>query len=76
MSSTELFTSKRLEIGNSQSESPGESPLCFHCGEDVPHGETRSVLINGERRPMCCAGCEAVAQAIVDFGLEKFYRFR
>lgn len=76
MSSTELFTSKRLEIGNSQSESPGESPLCFHCGEDVPHGETRSVLINGERRSMCCAGCEAVAQAIVDFGLEKFYRFR
>ncbi len=34
------------------------------------------MVIHGLRRPMCCHGCEAVAQAIVDAGLEDFYRYR
>lgn len=49
---------------------------CYHCGLPVPEGARFSVTIDGERRPMCCPGCEAVASAIVDGGLERFYRFR
>lgn len=30
----------------------------------------------GEQRAMCCPGCQAVAQAIVNGGLEDFYRHR
>lgn len=49
---------------------------CFHCGEPVPPGTRYSVVVQGERRDMCCLGCEAVAQAIVDNGLEAYYRHR
>ncbi|WP_347331269.1 heavy metal translocating P-type ATPase [Marinimicrobium locisalis] len=49
---------------------------CYHCGLPVPEGARFSVNIGGEPRPMCCPGCEAVASAIVDGGLERFYRFR
>lgn len=49
---------------------------CYHCGLPVPNGAHYSVKIDGETREMCCTGCEAVAQAIVDNGLTDFYRFR
>ncbi len=50
--------------------------LCFHCGLPVPHGEERHVLISGIAQPMCCPGCEAVAQAIVDLGQQEYYTTR
>lgn len=49
---------------------------CFHCGLPVPAGSDYGVQIDGVRRPMCCPGCQAVAQAIVDNGLADFYRYR
>ena len=49
---------------------------CFHCGEPVPPGVDLRVEIDGESRPMCCAGCQAVAQAIVDNKLTDYYRYR
>jgi len=49
---------------------------CFHCGLPVPDGADYSVTIDGEKRPMCCHGCQAVAQAIVDGGLTSFYEHR
>ncbi len=49
---------------------------CFHCGLPVPQGSTYAVAIGGQTRPMCCPGCKAVAQAIVDGGLEDYYRHR
>lgn len=49
---------------------------CFHCGEPIPRGERRSVLINGEEKPVCCAGCEAVATLIHSAGLDGYYRIR
>ena len=49
---------------------------CFHCGLPVPPDTDFSVVIDGEPRPMCCPGCEAVANAIVAAGLEDFYRYR
>jgi len=52
-----------------------ESP-CYHCGLPVPESADFAVDINGERQQMCCPGCQAVAIAIVDGGLERFYRYR
>ncbi len=49
---------------------------CYHCGIPVPQGLTFSATIGGAPREMCCAGCQAVAQAIVDNGLDDYYRHR
>lgn len=49
---------------------------CFHCGAPTPAGAPAPVVIDGAPRPMCCAGCAAVAQAIVDNGLADYYRLR
>lgn len=49
---------------------------CFHCGLPVPPNLDLHVHIQGEDRAMCCAGCQAVAQAIMDNGLEDFYKHR
>jgi Cu2+-exporting ATPase len=49
---------------------------CFHCGLPLPPGAEFGVVIGGARRPMCCRGCAAVAQAIVDGGLADYYRHR
>ena len=53
-----------------------EGSACFHCGQPVPTEVDLQVEIDGQARPMCCAGCQAVAQAIVDNHLEDFYRHR
>ena len=49
---------------------------CYHCGQPIPPGVTLQVEIDGQQRPMCCAGCQAVAQAIVDNHLTDYYRYR
>lgn len=52
------------------------SEPCYHCGLPVPAGTDFPVAIDGQRREMCCAGCQAVAQAIVAGGLVDYYRHR
>jgi len=49
---------------------------CFHCGLPVPDKLDLAVLIDGVHQPMCCYGCQAVAEAIVAAGHENFYRVR
>ncbi|MBI4989126.1 MAG: heavy metal translocating P-type ATPase [Rhodocyclales bacterium] len=49
---------------------------CYHCGLPIPQGTHFTVAIEGAPREMCCAGCQAVAQAIVDNGLDDYYRHR
>ncbi len=49
---------------------------CYHCGLPVPGGVRLSAAIDGEARPMCCIGCQAVAEAIVAGGLADYYRHR
>ncbi|MBS98604.1 MAG: copper-translocating P-type ATPase [Oceanospirillaceae bacterium] len=49
---------------------------CYHCGLPVPPGSQFRTLIDGEQRAMCCPGCQAVSQTIVDGGLDTFYRHR
>ncbi len=49
---------------------------CYHCGQPVPNGTDYAVRIGGALQPMCCAGCQAVAQAIVDNNLTGYYHHR
>ena len=49
---------------------------CFHCGQDVPVGSSFVTVINEKPRSMCCPGCQAVAQTIVESGLDNFYKHR
>ncbi|MDN3609986.1 heavy metal translocating P-type ATPase [Vibrio ostreicida] len=52
------------------------SETCYHCGEDVPNNTDFQVEILGAVRPMCCPGCETVAQTIIDSGLVSYYQYR
>ena len=49
---------------------------CYHCGLPIPRDVKHSVSIDGVRREMCCIGCMAVAQSIVESGLTEYYRHR
>jgi len=49
---------------------------CFHCGLPVPEGTIYRVSIQGHERSMCCPGCQAVAEAIVDSGMDDYYTYR
>ena len=49
---------------------------CFHCGEPIVPGTRFQATVEGIPRPVCCAGCAAVAQAIADGGLADYYRKR
>lgn len=49
---------------------------CFHCGLDVPEHLHLIVRYENEDRETCCAGCQAVAQSIIDAGLGSYYKQR
>jgi len=49
---------------------------CYHCGLLLPAQADYPVSIGGQPRRMCCAGCQAVAAAIVGSGLGDYYRHR
>ncbi|MCG3764694.1 cadmium-translocating P-type ATPase [Vibrio cincinnatiensis] len=49
---------------------------CYHCGEDVPDDTQFIVTILGEPREMCCPGCQAIAQTILESGLSSYYQYR
>jgi len=49
--------------------------LCFHCGEPL-RGSTLFARIEQRDEPVCCTGCQAVAELIAGSGLGDFYRYR
>lgn len=53
-----------------------EDADCYHCGLPIPPETRHYVQIEGRARRMCCIGCEAVAQSIVDNNLTEYYRHR
>jgi Cu2+-exporting ATPase len=55
---------------------PQTDQPCYHCGLPIPAGVDFPVEIDHVPREMCCAGCQAVAQAIVGNGLADYYRHR
>ena len=50
--------------------------VCFHCGSPIPAGVRLFVEHDGRMKPMCCHGCQAVAQAIIDGGFDAYYAKR
>jgi len=50
--------------------------VCFHCGLPNIEGDKYPVTILHKKHSMCCPGCQAVAAAIVENGLESYYEFR
>ena len=50
--------------------------LCFHCGEPVPSTCNLSVEAEGQVQAVCCSGCEAVANLILQSGQSRYYQFR
>ena len=54
----------------------GRPLSCFHCGEPVLPGSFWRVTIDDTPQPMCCIGCQSIAQAIVDAGATSYYQQR
>lgn len=51
--------------------------FCFHCELPIDlKAPVRGLLVDGAWRPVCCAGCEAVAGAILAGGFDAYYRLR
>lgn len=49
---------------------------CYHCGLPVPAGSSYETIIDQKPRKMCCPGCQAVSQTIVESGLDNYYKHR
>ncbi|WP_460746645.1 heavy metal translocating P-type ATPase metal-binding domain-containing protein, partial [Microvirgula curvata] len=49
---------------------------CFHCGLPVADGIHFPIRYRQSDKPACCAGCQAVAQTIIDAGLDGYYEHR
>ncbi|ANJ67087.1 hypothetical protein A9404_06550 [Halothiobacillus diazotrophicus] len=64
------------QIAAPDSLKPASETVCFHCGLPVPPGSTYHASVLGADRPMCCPGCQAVAEAIVENGMSDYYRHR
>lgn len=52
------------------------SQPCFHCSLPVPDGQAFPVHYRQRTEQACCAGCQAVAQTIIDSGLGDYYQHR
>lgn len=49
---------------------------CFHCGLPNPRDDSYPIIYKGQTQATCCPGCQAVAQAIIESGNERFYEYR
>ena len=49
---------------------------CFHCSLPIDGPIRFLANIDGNSQPMCCPGCQAVAEAIVAGGLANYYQHR
>ncbi|NCT47791.1 MAG: cadmium-translocating P-type ATPase [Paraglaciecola sp.] len=51
------------------------SNLCYHCGSENAQ-QNYSATVLAQSRYFCCPGCQGVAEAIVNNGLESYYQYR
>lgn len=49
---------------------------CFHCNDPIPENLNLTVEYQGDRKPVCCVGCQSVAQLILNGGLSAYYAHR
>ncbi|MEP7329661.1 MAG: heavy metal translocating P-type ATPase metal-binding domain-containing protein [Betaproteobacteria bacterium] len=54
----------------------GSDAACYHCGETQFRRGRWTVPVEGDLRQFCCAGCQAVAQALGAAGLAALYARR
>jgi len=54
----------------------GATTRCFHCALPVVDPDRYRVKVDGKWQPVCCPGCEAVAAAILGYGLQGYYEHR
>ncbi len=52
------------------------NPTCFHCSLPIPDGQAFPIRYRERTEQACCAGCQAVAQTIIDSGLADYYEHR
>ncbi|XLM22081.1 heavy metal translocating P-type ATPase metal-binding domain-containing protein, partial [Chromobacterium piscinae] len=52
------------------------SENCFHCGLPVPAGASFPIRYRQQEEAACCAGCQAVANTIIQSGLADYYQHR
>ncbi|OHX18296.1 cation transporter [Chromobacterium amazonense] len=52
------------------------SENCFHCGLPVPAGARFPIRYRQQEEAACCAGCQAVANTIIQSGLADYYQHR
>ena len=72
-----LTTNDRADLQDSTSVThSAEFAVCFHCLEPVPEYCNLSIQLDGERQALCCLGCKAAAEFIIDRGLTRFYEHR
>jgi len=57
-------------------EHSSSQPECFHCLESIPLGFIQTVEYNNHLQPVCCIGCQAVAESIISSGMTDYYKFR
>ena len=50
--------------------------VCFHCALPLDPNNEFQVEIDGELKPVCCPGCQAVAELIRDTGMSSYYAMR
>lgn len=53
-----------------------DDAICFHCGSPIPSGARLLVAQGGRMRPVCCHGCQMVAQTIIEGGFDAYYTRR
>ncbi|WP_313176527.1 heavy metal translocating P-type ATPase [Massilia sp.] len=61
---------------DSAAMNPSAPEGCFHCGLPLPAQGAWRARVDGAERAMCCPGCAAAAQAIVDAGCADYYATR
>lgn len=52
------------------------SNSCFHCLEPIPAGFNDHIEFEGNNEAVCCIGCKAVAETIINQGMTDYYKFR
>lgn len=73
---TDFPTNSRLGLAGNAKPAATPDAVCFHCGLPVPARSHWQVSIDGIARDMCCPGCAAVAQSIVESGFGDYYHTR
>ena len=58
------------------SRAAGQKVQCFHCGLAVQGPPRLWVEFDGEQKPVCCIGCQALYDVLISHGLIDYYRER